>query len=143
MEELFNDKEFNRDIEKNINIEDKMVNTPLHVAAENGNASIVKELIKKGADIKRLNKDGKNALQIAIVEGHQNVIKEILESRSWEAALRKMIIHYITLIHFIFYSIQFELLLLILSELFIFLKFKIKRIIINNHQGMDIKVTIF
>jgi hypothetical protein len=47
---------------EDVNKKDKEGNTPLILAARNGDLGIVQTLVKKGADLKAVNKDGYNAL---------------------------------------------------------------------------------
>ena len=70
----------------------KRKSTPLQIAARKGYPKIVKKLLKKGASNSELNAEGKNALQIAMDEGHENVIEEILskENGNWQESLRKL-----------------------------------------------------
>ena len=52
--------------------------TPLWVAARNGNIDIVKELIRRGADVNLPNNDGMTPIRSAVYHGHVNVIKELI-----------------------------------------------------------------
>ena len=45
--------------------------TPLHLAAHNGYAEIVKQLLERGADISERDAEGNNALDTAIDRGHR------------------------------------------------------------------------
>lgn len=51
---------FDKEIEKILMLEDKDSKTALHLASENGHASIVQLLIKVGADPKQINSSSKN-----------------------------------------------------------------------------------
>ena len=52
--------------------------TPLHEAAKDGDASEVKELLAKGAEVNAKNKYGKTPLHYAALNGHLDVVKELL-----------------------------------------------------------------
>jgi ankyrin repeat protein len=47
--------------------------TALHVAAQNGNESVVKLLVERGADVKGISKDGWTAIHMAAQNGHDPV----------------------------------------------------------------------
>ncbi|CAK4098111.1 unnamed protein product [Aphanomyces euteiches] len=52
--------------------------TPLILAAQNGFADVVKELLAHGADINQTMKAGATALNMASERGHLDVVKELL-----------------------------------------------------------------
>ena len=52
--------------------------TALMIAAENGHADVVKELLEKGANVNLENKQGFTALILAAQEGHTGVVTELL-----------------------------------------------------------------
>merc|ERR1712062_152748 len=54
-------------------------NTPLIVAAENGQAAIVEYLIKNKADLNAQNNDGKSPIVIAKENGHETVVKQLMD----------------------------------------------------------------
>ena len=62
-----------------VNAQDKQKDTPLHEACIRGNLSIVKELLKHGADVNAQNDDGKNPLQTACKGGYVEVVQAILD----------------------------------------------------------------
>ena len=74
-------------IQDEIDLEDSFQNTPLLIAAERGHANIVEELLSNKANIMKVNLKGKNALQVAMDNGHKPVISAILESEVWKEAL--------------------------------------------------------
>ena len=45
--------------------------TPLHLAARNGHSKVVKTLLDRGAKVNIVDKNGKNALDIAIDSEHK------------------------------------------------------------------------
>ncbi|KAL5508847.1 hypothetical protein EMCRGX_G004102 [Ephydatia muelleri] len=53
--------------------------SPLHCASFNGNLDIVRALIEAGANISHAHKDGKTAMNIAVVKGHKDII-QVLET---------------------------------------------------------------
>jgi len=56
--------------------------TPLHWAATRGHASIVKELLRKEADVNAKDWSGRTALHRAALEGHTLVVTELLDMRA-------------------------------------------------------------
>nr|UPO70950.1 sTRP5 [Mesobuthus martensii] len=60
--------------------EDAFDNNPLHVAAENGYADVLKILLENGADIHSKNEDGETAMHLAAKSGHRNIVKLLLET---------------------------------------------------------------
>jgi len=66
------------------NIQDKNGYTPLHVAAQCGDARVARALIFGGANLEVTSKDGSQALDIALASGHNevaNLIKEGITRR--------------------------------------------------------------
>lgn len=57
----------------NVNLYDKEGQTALHQSCSEGNLELVKVLLQFGADVRLANRDGWNALHIALFAGHQNV----------------------------------------------------------------------
>lgn len=49
--------------------------TPLHIAAKAGNLNIMRDLIKKGADIDRLDNDGLAPISVAAREGNEDAVR--------------------------------------------------------------------
>ncbi|WAR08528.1 TRPA1-like protein, partial [Mya arenaria] len=62
--------------------------TPLMVASKNGHADVVEYLIKKDADVTKLDKKDHNCLDIAILNNHECVAKTIIKSNRWDKALK-------------------------------------------------------
>jgi ankyrin repeat protein/serine/threonine protein kinase len=60
--------------------------TPLHIAAQEGYAEIVKILLERGADPNTENKDGWTPLHIAAKEGHVDVVRVLLERGAYPNA---------------------------------------------------------
>lgn len=60
---------------KHVDISDSEFNTLLHYAAKRGLFGIVKKLIEKGTIINAFNKSHHTALDIAIMEGHQEIVE--------------------------------------------------------------------
>ena len=54
--------------------------TPLHDAAENGDANVIVRLLDSGTDANTLDKDGLTALHIAASYGHANLAKLLLDA---------------------------------------------------------------
>jgi ankyrin repeat protein len=52
--------------------------TPLHVASTKGNGEVVRELLKKGANMNIANQYGFTPLYIANQEGHVNMLRDLL-----------------------------------------------------------------
>ena len=52
--------------------------TPLIYSANNGHIEIVRELIRRGADVRFMNKGGRAAIEYAAESGHIDVVKELL-----------------------------------------------------------------
>ena len=50
------------------------------LAAYNGHANLVKELIKRGADGNRVNDQGQSPLAGAVFKGHDDVVRVLVES---------------------------------------------------------------
>ena len=61
----------------------------LFAACKSGHINIVKYLLGKSADVEICNKKGNNSLDIAIILGKTNVIKEILKTERGQALLNK------------------------------------------------------
>lgn len=53
--------------------------TPLHAAAAYGKASVVRQLLDKGADINARDKDGQTALMKAVWNNHADVVSTLLQ----------------------------------------------------------------
>ena len=64
-----------------IDAKDKDNLTPLHIASEAGNISVVKELLKHNPNLDITDKVGQTALRFASGEGHTLVVKELLKFR--------------------------------------------------------------
>ena len=58
----------------NINLQDELGTTILHVACEHGNMNVVKCLIKNGADVTIADTLGRTAPHLAALNGHKNLI---------------------------------------------------------------------
>ncbi len=54
--------------------------TPLHAAAAYGRASVVRQLLDKGADINARDKEGQTALMKAVSNSHANVVSALLQN---------------------------------------------------------------
>ena len=65
--------------------------TPLHLAGRNGHEDVIKLLLSKKADIEIKSRDGLNALDMAIDNGHYDAVEVILDSDVWEQSLRSKI----------------------------------------------------
>jgi len=61
---------------------DKFGRTPLLIAAANNSVDALKELIKAGANIESVDKDGKTALDIARAHRHKMIITLLMEQTS-------------------------------------------------------------
>ena len=57
-------------------------NTPLLIAAKNGNAEIVKVLLEKKANIEARNDAGDTPLFVAAKEGHEEIVKMLLNAEA-------------------------------------------------------------
>lgn len=53
--------------------------TALIAAASRGRVSVLRLLLDRGADIRLVTTDGKNCLETAIANGHQDVCMEIIK----------------------------------------------------------------
>jgi len=62
-----------------INIEDNVGNTALHVASLMDNKEIVKQLIESGANLDIKNHDGKTALYIAALMDNEEIVKQLID----------------------------------------------------------------
>lgn len=60
---------------------------PLHVACSENSADIVELLLQRKYDISTLNDEGENCLDIAIKNGNENVIKQLLNDANWKSLL--------------------------------------------------------
>lgn len=67
---------------------DKNQQTPLHLAARNGHAEIVKLLLQTGAQIDRRTLHGDNCLDLAIHYNRYNVAETLIDSKNWSEVLR-------------------------------------------------------
>lgn len=57
-----------------LNMRDRMGNTPLHLAATDGHAQVVDELVYRGAEVETRNLAGRTALHVASMNGHLHII---------------------------------------------------------------------
>ena len=64
----------------NINLFDTEGQTALHQSCLNGNFELVKLLVEFGADVKLANRDGWNALHIAVYGGHQDIVLYLISA---------------------------------------------------------------
>lgn len=62
--------------------------TPLHAAAAEGAHEVVKLLLEKGANIDKLDEQNRNCLDIAISQGHREVVRVLLEDKNWDKLIR-------------------------------------------------------
>ncbi|EDL97433.1 lysophospholipase [Rattus norvegicus] len=60
---------------RDLNLKDYSGQTPLHVAARRGHASVVAMLLQKGVDVDACNEDGQSPLLLAVRGRHQSVIR--------------------------------------------------------------------
>lgn len=70
-------------------------NTPLHIAAENGSANIVRILLSAGAGLRMVNSRLRSPLYLAIKAGHLNVVIEIVDfhHRILQHPFKKALMH--------------------------------------------------
>jgi ankyrin repeat protein len=61
---------------------------PLHYAATDGAYEVVKMLLDKGTEIDKLNDENQNCLDMAIANGHREVIRILLNDKSWYKLIR-------------------------------------------------------
>ncbi|MGD9096924.1 MAG: ankyrin repeat domain-containing protein, partial [Desulfobacterales bacterium] len=61
-----------------VNLQDRLGRSALLLAASEGHAAIVEQLLAKGAKASLTNKSGRTALDVAAAEGHEQVVR-ILE----------------------------------------------------------------
>lgn len=66
-----------------VNQADQRGYTPLMAAAQGGMASIVSMLISRGAETGRVNLEGKNALELARLHGHSEIVRLIQKASRW------------------------------------------------------------
>lgn len=52
----------------------------MFTAAVTGNADVANTLLRHGTDIDKRDKDGKTALMMAVINGHENLVKLLLEN---------------------------------------------------------------
>ena len=57
-----------------LNLRDRMGNTPLHLAATDGHAEVVDELVYRGSEVETRNLAGRTALHVATMNGHLHII---------------------------------------------------------------------
>ena len=57
-----------------LNLRDRAGDTPLHLAAFDGHAQVVDELLYRGAEVETRNLAGRTALHLACMNGHAHVI---------------------------------------------------------------------
>lgn len=67
---------------------DKNQQTPLHLAARNGHADVVKFLLKNGAKIAQRTSSGDNCLDLAIGSNRYGVAEVLVNHRDWQLILR-------------------------------------------------------
>ncbi|KAJ1482777.1 ankyrin repeat-containing domain protein, partial [Baffinella frigidus] len=73
----------------NIEEQDSLGNTPLHVAASNGHDGMVKELLEKGANHSAKAKDASTPLHRAAAGGHEGAIRMLVMSFEASYSMRK------------------------------------------------------
>jgi ankyrin repeat protein len=56
---------------------------PLHIACHEGAYEVVELLLSKGAPIDTPNRQGKNCLDIAVSQGHRDVVRVLLTDKDW------------------------------------------------------------
>ena len=54
--------------------------SPLHHAASGGHKSIVRLLLKSGADVECVDRNGRSPLHLAVLRNHEHVVDELLDS---------------------------------------------------------------
>ena len=64
---------------QNVNTKDRHGHTPLMEEAKTGNVELVKDLVKRGADLEAKSEKGKTALHYAAANGHVDVVNILLE----------------------------------------------------------------
>lgn len=87
---------------------------PLHLAATNGHASVVKELLKMKADVEAVDRAGRTSLHRAALEGHTLVITELLDARANPSPMERYSQN--TPLHLAAYSGHLEVVSLLLSN---------------------------
>ena len=81
-------------IQKQMDLKAKALGyTPLHVAAENGDVGLVKQLIEKGVDVMMQNNKGEDAYHLAMKKGHIKIAKLIKEAVKKQLKAKKIISH--------------------------------------------------
>ncbi|CAF0772592.1 unnamed protein product [Adineta ricciae] len=71
-----------------INQFDGKHHTPLHRASQHGHWEIVRLLLNSNVDVRLVNCDGYNSLEIAIVNNCQLTVREFLQHETWMKSLR-------------------------------------------------------
>ena len=74
-------QQFIETLEFDVELQDKELNTLLHIACDNSKPHIVECLLKNNANPKTLDKNGKTPLDKAMQLGNEDVIRKLLEKR--------------------------------------------------------------
>jgi ankyrin repeat protein len=65
----------------NIHAENKIKDTPIHIAVLLNNLSIVKKLAEKGANLNKMNKQSNNPIIFAVGNGYIDIVKYLFDNR--------------------------------------------------------------